>query len=64
VTTAIKTAADVAKDKEEKACIQAGACTDYGFWLKAGGVTALLWLAWRELGLREAVHSFTKKGTS
>jgi len=46
VTTAIKTAADVAKDREEKACIEAGACTDYGFWLKAGGVAALALLAW------------------
>ncbi len=60
VTTAIKTAADVAKDREEKACIQAGACTDYGFWLKAGGVLGLAWLAW-QLGGREMVHSLTKR---
>lgn len=53
VTTAIKTAADVAKDREEKTCIEAGACTDYGFWLKAGGVVALAWFAWRELGVRD-----------
>jgi hypothetical protein len=64
VTTAIKTAADVAKDREEKACIEAGACTDYGFWLKAGGALAIAWFAWKELGVREAVHSFTKKGRS
>lgn len=57
VTTAIKTAADVAKDREEKACIEAGACTDYGFWLKAGGVVALAWFAWRELGLGHHVKS-------
>lgn len=50
VTTAISTAADVAKDREEKACIEAGACTDYGFWLKAGGLVALAWIAWKELG--------------
>lgn len=56
VTTAIKTAADVAKDREEKACIEAGACTDYGFWLKAGGVIAIAWFAWRELGLRDLVQ--------
>lgn len=61
VTTAIKTAADVAKDREEKACIQAGACTDYGFWLKAGGITALAWFAWNKMGGREAVHSLTTK---
>lgn len=60
VTTAIKTAADVAKDSEEKACIQAGACTDYGFWLKAGGVTALVWFAWRELGVGDVVKSVVR----
>lgn len=60
VTTAIHTAADVAKDREEKACIMAGACTDYGFWLKAGGVFGLVWLAWTQMGGRELVHSLTK----
>lgn len=50
VTTAIRSAADVAKDREEKACIQAGACTDYGFWLKAGGVAILAWIAWDRFG--------------
>jgi hypothetical protein len=62
VTTAIHTAADVAKDAEEKACIRAGACTDYGFWLKAGGIVALTWFAWKELGLGEVVRGMTKKG--
>ncbi len=57
VTTAISSAADVAKDKEEKACIAAGACTDYGFWLKAGGVVMLAWFAWRELGVGDVVKS-------
>jgi hypothetical protein len=61
ITTAIKTAADVAKDHEEKACIEAGACTDYGFWLKAGGVVALVWFAWEKMGVREIL---TKKGRS
>jgi len=61
VTTAIKTAADVAKEKERYACIQAGACTDYGFWLKAGGVAVLAWFAWKELGVGEAVRGFIKK---
>lgn len=58
-TTAIKTAADVAKDQEEKACIEAGACTDYGFWLKVGGVVAIAWFAWEKLGVR---HAFDRKG--
>ncbi len=61
VLTAIKSSADVAKDQEEKACIMAGACTDYGFWLKAGGVCALAWFAWQKLGLHEFV---AKKGRS
>lgn len=59
--TAIRSAADVAKDQEEKACIEAGACTDYGFWLKAGGVVALAWFAWEKLGVK---HTFTRKGGS
>jgi hypothetical protein len=61
VTTAVKTAADVAKDREEKACIIAGGCTDYGFWLRAGGLVAIAWFAWREMGLRNVL---TKKGGS
>jgi hypothetical protein len=60
-TTAIKSAADVAKDQEEKACIEAGACTDYGFWLKVGGVVAIAWFAWEKLGIK---HTFEKKGRS
>lgn len=64
VTTAIKTSADVAKDREEKACIQAGACTDYGFWLKAGGLAMMAWLAWTKMGGREAAHALTRKGRS
>lgn len=64
VTTAVKTAADVAKEREKYACIQAGACTDYGFWLKAGGVTVLAWFAWRELGLGDFVKGLMKKGRS
>lgn len=62
VTTAIKTAADVAKDQEEKACIEAGACTDYGFWLKAGGVAMLAWVLWEKAGVGDAVKRALKKG--
>jgi len=60
VTTAIKTAADVAKDQEQTACIEAGACTDYGFWLKAAGVVTLAWFAWEKMG----VGDMFKKGRS
>jgi len=60
VTTAIKSAADVAMTKEQTACIEAGACTDYGFWLKAGGIAMLAWFAWRELGVGDVVKSVIK----
>jgi hypothetical protein len=59
VTTAIKTAADVSKEKERIACIQAGACTDYGFWLKAGGIAALAWVAW-QMGVGEKIKRAVK----
>lgn len=64
VTTAVKTAADVAKERERYACIQAGACTDYGFWLKAGGITVLAWFAWSQLGVGDFVRGLIKKGRS
>ena len=64
ITTAIKTAADVAKDSEEKACIKAGACTDYGFWLKAAAVLGISWFAWKEMGVGDVVRGFVKKGRS
>lgn len=60
VTTVVKSYADVAKEKERLACIRAGACTDYGFWLKAGGIAALVWVAWN-MGLGERVRK-TMKG--
>lgn len=60
VTTAIRSAADVAKEKEHLACIQSGACTDYGFWLKVGGIAAIAFVAWHHLGLKERVRRATK----
>jgi hypothetical protein len=57
-TTAVKTVADVAKEKERLKCVEAGACTDYGFWLKAGGIAMLAWLAWTQMGLGETVKSY------
>lgn len=64
VTTAIRTAADVAKDAEEKACIKAGACTDYGFWLKTAAVLGIGVYAWKELGVGDVVKGFVKKRRS
>lgn len=60
VVTAIKTAGDVAKDAEEKACIRAGACTDYGFWLRAGGISMLVYVAWKN-GLGDVISRTFKK---
>jgi hypothetical protein len=59
ITTTIRSVADVAKDREEKACIQAGACTDSGFWLKVGGVSMLVYIAW-QMGLGERVKRMLK----
>lgn len=60
IMTAIRSRADVAKEKERIACIEAGACTDYGFWLKVGGGALALWLAWDKLGGREAVRKLRR----
>lgn len=62
ITTAIKSAADVAMEKEHDACIEAGACTDYGMWLKWGGVVALAWFAWEKMGVGERVKKSIAKG--
>lgn len=60
VVTIVKTSADTAREKERLACIQAGACTDYGFWLKAGGVAALVWVAWFHMGVGERLKGALK----
>jgi hypothetical protein len=59
ITTTIRTVAEVAKDKEEKACIQAGACTDSGFWLKVGGISMLVYIAW-QMGLGDQIKKALK----
>lgn len=56
IMTAIRSKADVLKEKERLACIEAGACTDYGFWLKIGGISLAAWIAWDKFGLRDAVR--------
>lgn len=61
VTTAIKSSADVAMEKERYECIKSGACTDYGFWLKAGAALGIGWLLWKELGVGNAVRGYIKK---
>jgi len=61
VTTAIKTAADLAEEKERLACIQAGACTDFGFFLKAGGIAMLAYVAWNQFGVGDMVKGILRK---
>jgi len=46
ISSAIKSQADLAAEKERLRCIQSGACTDYGFWLKVGGISAAAWVVW------------------
>lgn len=60
VTTVVTSMADVAKEKERIKCIEAGACTDYGFWLKAGGVALLIYVGWSHFG--PVVKSYLPKG--
>lgn len=56
ISQAIKTRADVEKERERMRCIESGACTDSGFWLKVGAITLTGWLAWDKFGLREAIE--------
>jgi len=54
ISRAIQSQADLAAEKERLRCIEAGACTDSGFWMKAGAVAIIGWLAWDKFGLKEA----------
>lgn len=53
LSSVVRSFADVAKEKERIRCIQAGACTDTGFWVKAAAVGVIGWLAWDKLGLKD-----------
>jgi len=57
----ISSKAEVEKEKERLRCVQAGACTDSGFWLKIASVAVLGWLAWDKFGLREAAAKGRRK---
>jgi hypothetical protein len=59
----IKSDADVLKDQAHNQCVMSGGCTDYGFWLKLGGVAAVAWLAWEKVGLREAAGRLRKRAS-
>lgn len=62
ITTAIKTNADLAAEKERIACIKAGACTDYGFWLKTAALVGLGWFAWTKMGVGRYLTSGGRRG--
>ncbi len=57
----IKSKAEVAKEAERMRCIESGACTDYGFWLKIASITVVGWIAWDKFGVRERVKGLLKK---
>lgn len=46
ISRAIQSQADLAAEKEKIRCIESGACTDSGFWLKAGGISVVAYVAW------------------
>jgi hypothetical protein len=60
ITTAIRSKADVAKERERLECVKAGACTDTGFWLKIGAIAVVGWIVWDRMGLRERVTGALK----
>jgi len=55
IMSAIRSSAEVAKEKEEIECIKAGKCTDSGFWLKLGAAAFIGWLVWDKAGVGERV---------
>jgi hypothetical protein len=62
VTSAIRNKAEMVKERERYECIKAGKCTDYGFWLKVGGIAAVVWVAWDKFGLGARVRGLLGKG--
>lgn len=62
ITTQIRNSADVAKENERIACIEAGACTDTGFWLKFGAIAVGAWIIWDKFGVGVKVKQAMKGG--
>jgi hypothetical protein len=60
IVTKIRSDADVAKERERYECIRQGKCTDYGFWLKVGGMVMVGWFAWEKLGVGVKVKKLLK----
>ena len=59
--TEIQTSADVAKNQEQIACIEAGKCTDSGFWLKVGAIAVVGWIVWDKMGLGDRLHKSLRR---
>lgn len=59
VTTVVRSMAELAERREYYACVQSGACSDEGKWLKWGGIAALAYVAW-QLGLGERIKKAFK----
>ncbi|MBT8452977.1 MAG: hypothetical protein KJO40_13495 [Deltaproteobacteria bacterium] len=51
ITSSIRSNAEVAKEKARIECIKSGKCTDWGFWLKLGGMAMVGYILWDKLGL-------------
>ncbi len=58
--TAIRSAADVAKEREQLECVKAGKCTDSGFWLKIGALAVVGWIVWDKMGVGDRVTGMLK----
>jgi hypothetical protein len=63
IMTEINSTASQAEQSEQIACIEAGACTDSGFWLKIAAIGVVGWIVWEKMGLGERVTGALKKGS-
>ena len=54
IMSKISSDADLAELKEHNRCVETGACTDSGFWLKMGAIAVVGWVVWDKLGVKKA----------
>jgi hypothetical protein len=52
IVTKIRADAETAQEAAHLKCVETGRCTDYGFWLKFGGIALAAWIVWDKFGLR------------
>jgi hypothetical protein len=60
IATYIRTQAEVQMDKEHTECIKMGACTDYGFWLKAAAIGLGGYFLWTRTSLGTKIKGALK----